>query len=225
MISRLKFISTRITISLLLLFCIYILCAFSLPSISANYQNVSKTDSVSVFVISNGVHTDIAIPSKTNFKNWETTFCKDTFNISDSLHNFIAFGWGDKGFYLNTPDWSDLKFSTAFNAAFGLGGTAMHVRYLQQPKKVSEKVVHLNISSQQYKKLVNYIEKSFCLTEGCVTKINHPGYGNNDRFYEANGKYNLFTTCNCWTNKALKYTGVKTGLWTPFASGLMRSIR
>lgn len=33
--------------------------------------------------------------------------------------NYIAFGWGDKGFYLDTPTWADLKFSTAFKAAFG----------------------------------------------------------------------------------------------------------
>ena len=221
-----KRICVRVSVFIILVTCLYFLCAFSLPEIPVNSQNNSaKTDSVAVFVVSNGVHTDIALPSKHQLKNWEDVFCKDTFNIKDSIHNYIAFGWGDKGFYLNTPEWSDLKFSTAFKAAFGLGGTAMHVRYLKEPRKISEKTIRLNISKEQYQKLIDYIEKSFCLTEGCITKINHPGYDNFDLFYEANGKYSLIKTCNVWTNKALKYSGIKTGLWTPFASGLMNSIR
>ncbi len=203
----------------------YFLCAFTLPNIQINKQeSTAKTDSVCIFVISNGVHTDIAVPGENKIKNWLITFPKDSFNLKDSSSNYLAFGWGDKGFYLNTHEWSDLKASTAFKAAFGLGGSAMHIRYLNPPKKLSDKKIALTISSEQYKKLVTYIEQSFCLTNGCVTKINHAGYGDSDLFYEAEGKYNLIKTCNVWTNKALKFSGIKTGLWTPFADGLMRSL-
>lgn len=49
--------------------------------------------------------------------------------------NYIAFGWGDKGFYLDTPTWADLKFSTAFKAAFWMGQSAMHTTYYREVKE------------------------------------------------------------------------------------------
>jgi hypothetical protein len=45
-------------------------------------------------------------------------------------------------------------------------------------------------------------------------------YGDNDAFYEAIGSYNLFKTCNTWTNNALKSCGQKACFWTPFESGI-----
>lgn len=224
-LKKIRYFLLRGFLFLILSTAFYFLCAFTLPNIQVNKQESAiRSDSISIFVISNGVHTDIAVPSESKLKNWRLTFPKDSFDLKDTSSNYLAFGWGDKGFYLNTPEWSDLKASTAFKAAFGLGGTAMHVRYLNAPKKLSEKKIALTISSDQYKKLVTYIEQSFCLNNGCVTKIDHPGYGDSDLFYEAEGKYSLIKTCNVWTNKALKFSGIKTGLWTPFASGLMRSL-
>ena len=221
-----RYITARIFIGLFLATLLYFFCAFTLPNIEVNKQNLPiKSDSVCIYVISNGVHTDIAVPCENYLKNWKSLFPKDTFHLKDYSCSYLAFGWGDKGFYLETPEWSDLKASTAFKAAFGLGGSAMHVRYLYPPSKLSDKKIALTISSDQYKKLITYIEQSFSLSNGSVTKINHPGYGNSDLFYEANGKYSLLKTCNVWTNKALKYSGIKTGFWTPFADGLMRSIR
>lgn len=213
-------------LSVLLIGVAYFLCAFTLPKIPT-YTQIQPTaeQHIDVYVISNGVHTDVALPSNNIIKNWESVFSRSEFLASDSALNYVAFGWGDKGFYLNTPEWSDLKISTAFNAAFGLGGTAMHVQYIKEPQKLNQNKVQLKLSNTQYQKLVKYIEESFCYMDSCISKINHPGYGKNDLFYEANGKYSLIKTCNVWTNKALKKCGVKTGLWTPFASGLMSSIR
>ena len=41
-------------------------------------------------------------------------------------------------------------------------------------------------------------------------------YGKSDKFYEANGTYNLFYTCNTWTNNSLKSAGLKACAWTLF---------
>jgi hypothetical protein len=40
-------------------------------------------------------------------------------------------------------------------------------------------------------------------------------------FYEANGPYSAFYTCNSWTGEALRAAGVKTGLWTPLSQSVM----
>lgn len=74
--------------------------------------------------------------------------------------NFIAFGWGDKGFYLDTPEWSDLKASTALKAAFGVSSSAIHTTFFKQLKE-GEDCKRILISKENYQKLVAYISDSF----------------------------------------------------------------
>ena len=69
-------------------------------------------------------------------------------------------GWGDKGFYLDTPSWADLKFSTAFKAVFGINTAAIHATYYKELKE-NELCKKIEISKEQYKDLVAYIQKSF----------------------------------------------------------------
>lgn len=215
----------KIILILVGLIAMYLIFAFTLPLISVNSDHKQPEQGVKIFVLSNGVHTDIAVPVKSKYRDWTTSFPKDSFHVSNDLHSFLGFGWGDKGFYLYTPEWSDLKASTALKAVSGLGGTAMHVTYLKEKTKESEKCRIFNITPEEYKKLTAYIEESFVRENDKFIKIDHPGYGNNDRFYEAKGKYSLFKTCNTWTNRGLKNSGLKTGLWTPFSKGLMSSIK
>src|SRR6478735_3529358 len=113
---------------------IYALAVYTFPLIKVNTNFRNSETGIKLFVISNGVHTDIVLPVKTACKDWTTLFPRDKFSLSDSSYNYISFGWGDKGFYLNTPNWSDLKISTAFKAAFGLSETAMHVSYVKERK-------------------------------------------------------------------------------------------
>jgi uncharacterized protein (TIGR02117 family) len=203
---------------------LYMIAAFTLPHISVNTEFVNKEDSVKIFVRSNGVHTDILVPATNQFKDWTRTFQKGNFDVKDSIHNYLGFGWGDKGFYLDTPTWDDLTFSTAFKATFGLSSTAMHVRYFKTPKVKKEKCVQLFISEDQYKKLIQLIEASFKKQNEEFQKIDHPGYGEEDRFYEAIGTYSAFKTCNVWTNNCLKEIGIKVALWSPFSAGLISSL-
>lgn len=209
-----------------LIILLQLLSSFSLPPLPPKeMQTTPQGDSVQIFVVSNGVHTDLVLPAQAVAKNWKIMLPDEEFKVSGNRGLFVAFGWGNKDFYINTPSWSDLKLSTAVSAAFGLGSSAMHVRYLVSRPVISDKCVPLNLSMQQYKQLVNYVEQSFCLNGNCAVKIDHPGYGANDLFFEARGKYSLFRTCNVWTNNALRAAGIRKALWTPTADGLIRALR
>ena len=222
--SALKII-LRSLLTIIIIVALYALAAFSLPFITVNNSFTNNKEGVKIFVLSNGVHTDIVVPANTTHKNWTVPFPRQNFDVTDSIYNYVGFGWGDKGFYLDTPTWADLKFSTAFKASFGLGSTAMHVRYLKQPKINAEKCVELIINSIQYKELISLVENSFQKNNDLVIKIDHPGYGSFDRFYEAKGTYSAFKTCNIWTNNCLKKTGVKVAIWSPFSKGLIHSLK
>jgi len=214
----------RILIFIVLFLIIYFLASWICPYIKVNRDYVQEKQGIEIFIKSNGVHTDIVMPVKSKLCNWSTFLPFQDFEQVDEQFEYIAVGWGDKGFYLNTPEWKDLKFSTAFNAAFGLSETAMHITYNYSKPKPSESCKKIILSEKQYQKLIVFILNSFYIKDKKPIKIMHPGYSVYDCFYEAKGTYHLFKTCNVWTGNALSKTGVKIGIWTPFQGGIINHL-
>ena len=185
--------------------------------------DLPRNGEITFFVQSNGVHTDVCLPVKTEWIDWSTAIPLTDFpTVNDP--SYVSIGWGDKGFFLDTPKWSDLTLNTALNAAFFKSGTAMHVSYLKMEPVESDRVAKVHISIENYQKMVSYIIDSFSSDENGVQLIANRGYWNHDNFYEAKGNYHLFNTRNAWTNGALKKCGLKTGLFSLSADGIMRHL-
>lgn len=192
---------------------LYILVAFILSYIPYNRSFINEVEyPILVQLHSNGVHTDILLPIETDRHDWHSFLP----NIPIS-HTMISFGWGDKGFYLNTPTWSDLQLSTAFKACTGLSTPAMHVSYYKKELINSDDTISLFINALQYKLLCDYIKASFQQhNDGTLLLVPHDLRYYDGQFYDAKGKYSIFTSCNSWVNKGFKKTGLKTCCWTPF---------
>ncbi len=199
---------------------IYGLAVVLLPLIPINKSKKKTTPEITIYILTNGMHTDIVVPVKSKVIDW-TTIVPFSHTKSKMEFEYVAFGWGDKGFYLDTPEWKDLKFSTAFKAAFWLGDSAMHTTFYRE-MQVGENCKRINISFEEYQNLVNYIKKSFQYDEMNNTRLieTNAVYGNNDAFYEANGHYNLFFTCNTWAADGLKVAKQKAPLWTATQDGI-----
>lgn len=204
-------------------FVLYALAGLTVPYISVN-KNAAQSgeDGYEMYILSNGVHTDLVVPIRTEVKDWTMELSFENTVSKDTAMNYVGFGWGDKGFYLNTPTWADLKTSTAFNAMFGLSTSAMHVTFHGQPAqgKLCRKTW---VSKADYQKLVSFIEHSFQRdANGKFMYISGYAYGKDDGFYEAHRVYNLFYTCNTWANAGLKKANMKACLWTPLDKGILR---
>lgn len=220
MLKKLFRYTKRFLITLIVIIAVYILATFIGSVIPVN-SSAAKQGDITIYINSNGVHTDIVVPVKNNIKDWTTVVPYSHTKANDSLARYIAFGWGDRAFYLETPQWSDLKASTAFNAAFHLGTSAMHTRFYRTLQE-DEECIKLKISKSDYKKLVAYIEDSFAYSENQKIKwIANCSYNNYDAFYQAKGKYSLFYTCNTWANNALKAANQKAALWTLYDKGIL----
>ena len=187
---------------------------------SISTGSIQTDEEICIYVQSNGIHTDVCLPVVTNCIDWKT-FIPTTDYKDQSELEYIAIGWGDKGFFLDTPTWAELKASTAINAAFFPSPTAMHVAYSGVLKR-SENRKKVTISKMAYKRMIQYIKSSFKLKENRVDIIPNKGYGNRDNFYEAKNSYHMFRTCNIWTNEALKSAGVKTGIYALFPDGILK---
>lgn len=197
---------------------------FLLSRISANTESTSGLPKdIQIYVLSNDVHTDLVFPIRNEKMDWSTVFALDNTLSKDTSQQWVSIGWGDKGFYLNTPEWKDLKASTALVAALGIGETALHVTYYRtlQEDKLCFKVM---IDANQYQILTEYVLSSLDrdTSNKAILIQTTAHYGGDDAFYEAKGAYNLFFSCNTWTNKGLKEANLPSGIWTVFDKGILR---
>ncbi len=174
---------------------------------------------ICIYVQSNGVHTDVCLPVKTSQLDWLDFIPVDVFP-EDIPKEYIVIGWGDKGFFLDTPTWAELKVSTALNAALLPSSTAMHVEFKEEPK-VDKNHRRVYLNTEDYASMIQFIKASFRLQSSTVDLIPNSGYTKYDKFFEANNSYHLFRTCNTWTNDALKAANVKTGIFALFPNGIL----
>lgn len=200
----------------------YLLIVTLLSFVSVNEDVAENHGEIPIYILTNGVHTDIVLPIKNDYHDWSTQLKFEHTKSKDTTYQYVALGWGDKGFYLETPTWADLKASTAIKAASGLSTSAMHVTFYKHLKE-NQSCKKLQVSLENYKKLIAFINESFQTKSGEFLKIEtNAVYGKHDVFYEANGSYSLFYTCNSWANQVLKSANQKAALWTISDSGIFR---
>ena len=204
----------RLLLIILVIPVIYLLIALILTYIPiAEEEDDTIKDSV-IYLTTNGVHLDIVLP-KDRMSHQLLKGLK-----YNAATQYFAFGWGEEDFYLNTPAWSDLTFSTAFKAAFLDNNTLVHITRYAKPR---EKWVAVPVSQKQLIALNTFLQESFAVNEyDHKQRIPHQSYGPRDDFYKAHGRYSYRKTCNSWVNTGLKESGMKGALWTPFDFGVLR---
>lgn len=206
---------SRIILSLLGIILTYLFLGYFIPFIEVSAKETTEPKVVELYILTNGVHTDLVVPVKTKQIDWSEDIPFRNTLSKNSNFKYVAFGWGDKGFYLDTPTWADLKFSTAFNAAFWLSESAIHSTFYNTMTE-GEDCKKIMITESQYQDLVDFIQIKFDRdTNGNTILIETDAvYGSDDAFYDAKGKYSFLYTCNTWANDGLKVAGQKAALWT-----------
>ena len=209
--------------ALLVLPLAYLLAACVLGNIVREPQR-HGAHAITIYLLDNGVHTDLALPLANDTFDWTGVINPNDARDLRFFPTYVAFGWGDRAFYLETPQWRDLKLTTAWNAISGQGATVIHATYLP-PLRASANSIAITVSREEYQALAASIRASFQQDDDGRARTIGRAYGDNDAFYAARGSYSLFATCNSWTNRQLKAAGLKHVLWTPFAHHLMQAYR
>jgi len=197
-------------LSILLL---YLISALFLSLLRTRPIELSCRADKEISISTNGVHLDIVLPVE-----YVHPELLEKLNILKGT-KYVSFGWGDQEFYINTPTWADLTFPIAFNALFLKSKTVMHVTCYQSSYQSWRR---LDLCNSQLDLLNQYIESSFTKKEnGNLIKLDVKGYYKSDSFFEAQGSFFFYRTCNIWVNKALKKIGVSTSIWSPFDLGIL----
>jgi uncharacterized protein (TIGR02117 family) len=188
--------------------------------VPANAGWVQAERGVTIFVHSNGVHTSLVLPLRNEVIDWRPLLPPADLRVPAET-DYVMFGYGHRGFYLDTPSWAELDAGTAVEAAMGQGDAVMHVDHLQAPHAGPE-LRALVLTPDQYRRLAGYVRGHFRFDgAGRTIVLAGRGYGDADAFYEAQGGFSAVFNCNEWTGRALRAAGVRMGLWTPLAMSVM----
>ncbi|WP_420360854.1 TIGR02117 family protein [Agrobacterium rubi] len=185
---------------------------------------VADTTPHHVLILSNPIHTDIALPVDVELLT-RFAFLRDgNLDIDYPGVRYLVFGWGGRAFYTQTPTWADLKPLPLLKGVT-LDRSVMHVSLAGDIPLANSGVAALNLSSIDYQKLLNFILGSFARPQGKPVPLVGQSYGSDDAFFEAVGYFNALMGCNTWTAAALRHSGLRTGWWTPLPPLLTTSLR
>ena len=181
-----------------------------------------------VYVLSNGVHADIVLPAVVGERDLRADY---PLASGERWADWVAFGWGDRGFYLETPTWADLTLSTALRATFLPTPTLMHVSHYYGELQEGELCVRLEVRDAELAALLAWCEHSFRRdASGRPLRLEGAGYPPREgylpynEFFEATGSYHLFYTCNDWIARGLASAGIRAPLWSPFDRAILRQV-
>ncbi len=215
----------RAVVGLLAFVSLYFFFAWLFSRIGVE-REAGQPNELTIYIKSNGVHTDVVMPVRHRLCDWSAALPFMNTRGKDTTAQYVGLGWGDRGFYLETPTWADLTFSTAFKACFWLGRSAVHATYYRSVEEGKD-CVAMQISEAQYARLIAYIDRTFAPGAGGAPVVipTDALYSDADAFYEARGRYSFLNTCNVWANDALKATGQKAAVWAPFDWGIFHQYR
>ena len=197
----------------------YVIAAIALGAIPVNASFAETPEGVPIYLRTNGVHAELILPTRAGSTDWSVEHPPAHMRSLQEPLEWVAFGWGDRGFFAHTPTWADMKPGTALMAISGLGPGAMHVEYIESPR--AYKAREVRVSREQYARLVAFIRASFERdATGRPHRTNLPGYFSTDAFYDSSVGYKFWFTCNDWVRKALTEAGVRAPMWAPFDTAL-----
>jgi uncharacterized protein (TIGR02117 family) len=204
---------------------LYVVAGVGLAWIPTNTDFRPDPDGIEIAVMEHGVHTDLVLPLRTAEHDWWELLSPEDFRGDVSDFRYVAFGWGDRDFYLETPTWADVRVTTVVKASMGLGSSTVHANLMYALPPADAWRRRIWVSSEQHDLLVEGIRDTLVLgADGRPVPIRGAHYHHADAFYEATGRYHLFRTCNVWVGDVLRAAGIRVGLWTPLPGGVLAQL-
>lgn len=187
--------------NILILFLFLIFGCSAKPYIVKNKKNYTGKGKNEIYIVSHGWHTGFVIPAKviqTKIPELKSRFWNSP---------YIEFGWGDRGFYQAQEITSGLTIKAIFWPTESVVHAVSVPQNLYEYYSTSE-IKKICLSDSELSTLLRFIVNSFYRdTKGNVVEQKRGIYGNS-QFYKGVGDYYLMNTCNKWTAKGLRSTGM-----------------
>jgi len=172
---------------------------------------VDSGDSIPVYVVNYGFHTDLMIRTK-DIPAGALPFSENLFRST-----YVQMGWGDRD-WIMAP--ADPGMCVVLKAVFLRTASAMRVeRSDYPPDRIpgSVDVVQLRVAEGGFRGLLEYISGTLVRKpDGEVTELQH---GEFSAYYATEPKYHMFNTCNVMTMRALERAGFPVSPWRSLTAG------
>lgn len=171
---------------------------------------------VSVYLIDNGYHTDIALPGELLMRTSGPT-ARAARQISP--RGWVLAGWGDARFYVETGPWRD-RADDGLRALFKPGNPSV-IRLTgigQRPELTyGDAAVEVKLSRASFELLVARIDRSFAPGPQLANAPRGPGR----LFFRSVETFSILHLCNHWTAEVLNAGGLGvTPVMATFTPGL-----
>jgi len=203
----------KVFLLIMVIITFYFTTAFLFSFFPTKGSETPKT--ATIYILYNTMHSDIALKLDSTNEAWDEVLA----TVIKNKRGYIAFGWGDKETYINTPTWDELSISTTLKALFINTPSLIHVSHLSNINSY-QNIKKINISKKQLIALEKHILKSFNFKKN----QHYKAYKNNDLFYPSHHQYNLFNTCNTWTGDRLRDANISVSYWTPLSQNVVDSL-
>lgn len=177
-----------------------------------------------ILVLSNPIHTDIAIPVDSDLITRFAFLRTAGLDLGNPNLRYLIFGWGGRSFYTETPTWADLKPGPVLKS-FALDRSVIHAELAGDIPLDEPVVTAISIDPEGLERLKQFILASFEQADSKPVALPGSNYGPNDAFFEARGYFNALMGCNTWTAAGLRQAGLTSGLWTSLPWMLRMSLR
>ncbi len=196
---------------------LYLLAALLLGLVPGQARKPAGPLTYQFYACDNGVHVDLVLPAAGEGRDWFSIFPPQDFAGDVAGASHVTLGWGARSFYAQTKEWTDIRPGPVFLALFWLDSAVLHVSYAGDPAgRENCRAVATDAAGRDA--LFAHIDATL---GGKAVRESLPGYGPQDAFYRATGRYSLFRTCNIWTLEGLRATGQGMALWAPFSFQIM----
>ena len=183
---------------------------FSALTVSAKPHDCAKLQPI--YIQYSAIHANLVFPTSSLSKRFH-----EDINLP-VRSDFIMVGLGDRDVYINSPTLGDIKLGHALKAVFWPTKRVLHAAPLNE---VGTDWIKLNLCPDQLADIETYMLSSLSRREDGLSRIVEGAtYWGVDRFFEADGHYTAFNSCNNWVNGAMKAAGLKAPLWSPFSQGI-----
>jgi len=181
-------------------------------------------DTRTVYILSNGFHSDIALPVEQGRPVAGLPIAAADFpgGLRDS--RYLIVGWGSQTAYTRLLALSDLTPDIALKALL-FDRSVMHVLPYAGDLR-GPHAYRVELDKDQYERLLTFVAGTFATDgDGTARPLPNVTHGFGDVFYRAGPRFSLFYGCNAWTGAALRRAGVPVGRWTPFAQSIEWNLR
>lgn len=157
-------------------------------------------NSITLYLTVDGQHSKLALPA------WRIHGRLAFFRRDFPDARYLSFGWGERTYFMARHPTFGETLRAIFPAPSAIQVAALSVA---PPKAFTSntKVFPVKVSRPGFLRLSRYIWSYVATDKQGRPRRLGPGHRPHSAFYASNGTYDLFHTCNTWTDEALKVAG------------------